>query len=213
MKKIVILGCLILFLVPPIWAQEKAEAPVWKVGDRWAYKSDSGIEMTMECIGDEKDLFVLNRNVSQGSRKGKWTLYFDKKDMTCVKVTKDGKENKEERDRTKKGFNFPLFPGRQWTYSSSFYNPAYNMNHDVLTEYSVIGVEDVEVPAGKFRAFKVMVKITMTELSPPQRQFSGAYYYWWAPDARAIIKYETDRSTFFQRADFQRYELISFNLK
>ncbi len=213
MKKVAILGCLIPFLVSMAWAQEKAESPIWKVGDKWVIKSDSGIETTMECVGDEKDLFVVNRNVSQGQRKGKWTLYYDKKDLTCVKVTRDGKENKEERDRMKKGFNFPLFSGKKWSDRSSFYNPAYNMDHDVLTEYSVIGVEDVEVPAGKFKAFKVMVQITMTELSGPRRQFGGAFYYWWAPEAKAIIKYETDGSNFFQRADFKKYELVSFELK
>lgn len=213
MKKTAIFGCLVLVLVSVTWAQEKAEAPVWKVGDKWVSKSDSGIETTTECFSDEKDLFVLNRNISQGQRKGKWTLYFDKKDLTCVKVTKDGKENKEERDRMKRSFNFPLFPGKKWSFRSSFYNPQYSMDHDVLTEYSVIGVEDVEVPAGKFKAFKVMVQINMTELGGPRRQFGGAYYYWWAPDAKAIVKYETDGGSFFQRSEYQKYELISFDLK
>lgn len=213
MKKLSILGCLVLFLVSISWAQEKVESPVWKVGDKWVYKSDSGIETTMECVGDEKDLFVVNRNVSQGQRKGKSTLYYDKKDLTCVKITRNGKEDKEERDRMKKGFNFPLFPGKKWTSRYSFYNPAYNMDNDISPEYSVIGVEDVQVPAGKFKALKVMVKLNITELKPPQRQFSGVFHYWWAPDVRAIVKYETDRSSLFERAEYQKYELVSFELK
>ncbi len=133
--------------------------------------------------------------------------------MTCVKAIRDGKENKEERARLKNVYNFPLFSGKKWTSRYSFYNPAYRMDNDISAEYSVIGVEDVEVPAGKFKAFKVMIKLGITELNPPQRQLSGAYYYWWAPDARGLIKYETDKSDIWEGAKFRRYELVSFSLK
>ena len=206
MKKVVILGCLILFSVPAIWAQEKAEPPVWKVGDKWTYKTDTGIEVTNETVGDEKDLFII-------ARSDKVTLYYDKKDMSCVKAIRDGKEDKEERDRVRKNYNFPLVSGKKWTSRYSFYNPAYRMDNDILAEYSVVGVEDVEVPAGKFKAFKVMVKLNITELRPPQRQLFGAFYYWWAPDVRGLIKYETDKSDIWERAKFRKYELVSFDLK
>jgi hypothetical protein len=201
---------MILFLAPIVWAQEKAESPVWKVGDKWTYKTDTGIEWTNETIGDEKDLFIIARS---DKRPGKLILYYDKKEMSCVKAIKDGKEDKEERERLKRFYNFPLFSGKKWTSRYSFYNPAYRMDNDILAEYSVIGVEDAEIPAGKFKAFKVMVKLNITELRPPQRQLSGAYYYWWAPDVRGLIKYETDGSDIWEGARFRKYELVSFDLK
>jgi hypothetical protein len=34
MKKIMIMGFLVLFLAPMVWAQETIEAPVWNVGDK-----------------------------------------------------------------------------------------------------------------------------------------------------------------------------------
>jgi len=206
MKKIVILGCLILFLVPPIWAQEKAEAPVWKVGDKWTYKTDTGVELTNETIGDEKDLFIT-------ARSDKVTLHYDKKDMSCVKAIRDGKEDKAEGGRLKNFYNFPLFSGKKWTSRYLIYNPAYRMDNDILAEYSVVGVEDVEVPAGKFKAFKVTVKLNITVLGPRQRQFFGAFYYWWAPDVRGLIKYETDGNSIWEVAKFRKYELVSFDLK
>jgi hypothetical protein len=206
MKKAAILGCLILFLTPIIWAQEKVESPVWKVGDKWTYKTDTGIEWTNEVIGDEKGLFII-------ASRDKLILSYDKKDMSCVKAVRGKKEDKEETGRLKNLYNFPLFSGKNWTSRYSFYNPSYNMNNNILAEYSVIGVDDVEVPAGKFKAFKVMVKLSITELNPPQRQLSGAYYYWWAPDARGLIKYETDKSDIWERAKFRKYELVSFDVK
>lgn len=205
MKNIVFLS-LMLVLASMSWAQEKAESPVWKVGDKWTYKTDTGIEWINEVIGDEKGIFII-------ASLDKLILSYDKKDMTCVKAFKDGKEDKETIGRLKKYYNFPLFSGKKWNSRFSFYNPAYRMDNDISAEYSAIGVEDVEVPAGKFKAFKVMVKLNITVLSTPERQLSGASYYWWAPDVRGLIKYETDKSDIWERAKFRKYELVSFDLK
>jgi hypothetical protein len=206
MKEIIILGFLFLSLASQAWSQEKCEAPVWKVGDNWTYRTDTGIEMTNEIVGDEKDLFVI-------ARSDKVTLYYDKEDMSCVKAFRDGKEDKEERGRMRKHYNFPLLSGKKWSSRYSFYNPDYRMDNEILAEYSVVGVEDVEVPAGKFKAFKVMVKLNITEQRPPQRQLFGASRYWWAPDVRGIIKHETDRTSTWQRVRFQKCEMVSFHLK
>ena len=126
-----------------------------------------------------------------------------------LKVEKRIKD-KGERERVKNVYNFALFSGKKWTSRYSFYNPDYSMDNDIVAEYSAIGVEDVEVPGGKFKAFKVMVKLNITELRPPQRQLSGVYYYWWAPDVRGLIKYESDGTQLFK---LRKYELVSFQLK
>ena len=46
MKKMAFGGCLILFLAPMVYAQEKIEAPVWYVGDKWAFDRGRRIEVT-----------------------------------------------------------------------------------------------------------------------------------------------------------------------
>jgi hypothetical protein len=191
-----------------VWAQEKVDTPVLKVGDKYTYRFDNGIEWTIENISNEKDLFISARTIPDGQYKGKQIIYLDKKDLSCVKVVRDGKEDREERGRLKQFYNFPLFSGKKWSYRYSSYNTAWHRDSDILAEFSAIRFEDVEVPAGKFRAFKVMVNLSIKDINR-----RGTYYYWWGPDVRSLIKWETDGSDFWKRQEYQKYELISFELK
>ena len=45
MKKMVFLAWLIVFLPAMVFAQEKFEAPVWNVGDKWIFTGDGSIEV------------------------------------------------------------------------------------------------------------------------------------------------------------------------
>jgi hypothetical protein len=45
MKKMVLLASLIVFLPAMVFAQEKVEAPVWNVGDKWNFTGDGNIEV------------------------------------------------------------------------------------------------------------------------------------------------------------------------
>ncbi len=61
MKKMIFLVCLTLFLVPMVWAQEKTEAPVWNVGDKWTYKSHTVREgkWTNKVVDVKEDLYIV----------------------------------------------------------------------------------------------------------------------------------------------------------
>ena len=41
MKRILLLGTLIVFIPAILFAQEKVEAPVWNVGDKWVFTQGS----------------------------------------------------------------------------------------------------------------------------------------------------------------------------
>jgi hypothetical protein len=45
MKKVACLGWLIVFLPAIVFAQDKVEAPVWNVGDKWNFTGDGSIEV------------------------------------------------------------------------------------------------------------------------------------------------------------------------
>ena len=56
MKKIAFLvGCLILFVAPTVFAQEKVEAPVWNVGDKWVFTQGN-----IEVVGIDQNSYTLN---------------------------------------------------------------------------------------------------------------------------------------------------------
>ena len=46
MKKMIILGWLALFLPAIIFAEEKVEAPIWNVGDKWVFDREGPMEVT-----------------------------------------------------------------------------------------------------------------------------------------------------------------------
>ena len=45
MKKTIFLGLLIMFLPALVFSQEKVEAPVWNVGDKWVFSGEGSIEV------------------------------------------------------------------------------------------------------------------------------------------------------------------------
>lgn len=60
-------------------------------------------------------------------------------------------------------FDFPLELGKKWQVKFTEANPNRQYQSETFqTDYSVIGWEDVEVPAGKFRALKVEAEGTWT---------------------------------------------------
>jgi hypothetical protein len=124
-------------------------------------------------------------------------------------VIRDGKEEKEVRDIAKKFYDFPLYPGKEWYYRYTVFSPGRDV--DIISELSVTRVEDVEVPAGKFKAFKVKVKNRIIGIGR-EGDVSGAAYYWWAPDAKNIVKQEFEPG-FSRGLEYTKIELVSFELK
>ncbi|MBP1715101.1 MAG: hypothetical protein H6Q42_3304, partial [Deltaproteobacteria bacterium] len=45
MKKTMFLVWLVVFLPVMVFAQEKIEAPVWNIGDKWIFTGDGSIEV------------------------------------------------------------------------------------------------------------------------------------------------------------------------
>lgn len=207
--KIVILILVILIsplLISPlmVWGQEKFDAPVLNVGSKWVSRTADGTEPTSELIGDEKGVYVF----SVKTARGKFKRFFDKKTMNCVKVIRDGKEDKEQRDLIKKVLDFPLYVGKKWTYRYTHFDERRRVEVDSTAELSAVAYEDIEVQAGKFKAIKVQVKLSVIGTS-----YSGVYYYWYSPEAKTIVKNDVEMSDFWSDPNRLRWELVSFELK
>ncbi|MBS3919982.1 MAG: hypothetical protein KG012_13965 [Deltaproteobacteria bacterium] len=205
------LGCIVfLFLASSVWAQERCETPVINVGSKWTVKADNGWEWTTELIGEEKDTYVFSWVFPEGRFKGEWKLFYSKKNMNCIKVIRDGKEDKETRDVFRKFYDFPLFTGKKWSYRYTAFSERTRRDVDIISELSVVGVEEVEAPAGKFKAFKVKVKSSTMGTG---RDVSGVSYYWYSPDAKVRVKQEWEPGEFWRELEYTKSELISFELK
>lgn len=208
MRRLIFIIGLILFMIPSVSAQENIAAPIWKTGEKWTFRYDSGGEWTVKIIGEENGLFVDSTTRSKGKMRGVYTRYYDKNSLNCVKVIKDGKENNRERDYLKKYFDFPLYIGKNWSYRYTVLSSSSQKFINILSEFSAVQFDDIEVPAGKFKAIKIKNKTSIVGTN-----VRGIFYYWWSPDVKAPLKVEYEPSNFWKNQDYKKFELISFELK
>lgn len=83
------------------------------------------------------------------------------------------------------GFNYPLEVGKSWTSSFKFTNHATNQSLNLVPNAVVEAYEDVVVPAGTFKAFRV--RITNSNIGLHET-------FWYSPDARMLVKLSQRRT-------------------
>ena len=177
------------------------------MGSKWTYKADSGQEWIDEVIGEEKDIYIFLTTGKSESKR-----YYNKKNMNCVKALRDGKEDKGYRDTFRRRFDFPLYLGKKWNFRYTVFSPMTRKDVDTFANLSVINFEDVSVMAGKFSAVKVKCELNAMGGCHCMEKSYRKFYYWYSPDAKAIVKFERVPSS-ASVYDYMKYELVSFELK
>jgi hypothetical protein len=208
----VVLG--LLLAAPAIFAQS-ADAPNVKANDAWTFR------VTTEK-GQQFERHDVDSKVERVSR-----------DAILVDVSPTGSttppvaemfgtdwsrahENAGKAVVVEKPFQFPLIEGKSWDVSYTVANPNPMYSTETWTShYVVVGWEDVEVPAGKFRALKVEAEgtwggmttgasassnrsvgtagsgaTTSTTVAEPPHQTSGRMYraFWYVPSVKRAVK-------------------------
>lgn len=198
MKRI-ILHTLFLLLPLPAWPGDppNVEKPSFSPGEEWGYRridlwKNAEIERWQQTVtrvvGDH---VVLEWNVVDAedeSRRGSITEefldagtlgFFDTKALQGRHVP----------------LLFPLYPGKTWSFTYKF-DPEKNNSMFIHQKARVEGWETVRVPAGEFRALKVVhtARYNMTD----EKHYWGGYIwsgdiretYWYAPGAKRVIRME-----------------------
>jgi hypothetical protein len=137
------------------WSQS-VEAPIVSAGDTWVYrttteKGQGGWTQTRDEIATTRvtasTIFTTVKTV--GSTQAPKDLYWGRDWSRARDV--NGKETVVNRP-----LRFPLSVGDSWDLSYTEQNPNQAHKFENLdNKYVVVGVETVEVPAGKFKAFKI----------------------------------------------------------
>jgi hypothetical protein len=216
MKKMLFWGCLVLFLAPVVWAQEKVEAPVWNEGDKWVFTGDNSIEVVK--ADQNEGILTFSRGICIIETQGFDTIIFHKPSLNRVYVLKGDKRTNYTR-AYKKLFNFPFSTGKKWkdTYSSeALFGPQISRFSGDYSENSlVLGWEDVKVRAGKFKALKLEYKRILTDSSIRWATIGEEIKneYWYSPDAKYFVKCQYDKSWGEGFREIFDWELISFQLK
>jgi hypothetical protein len=189
-----------------LFAQEKVEAPVWNVGDKWVF-SNKG---TIEVIRTDQNSYVLkfSDDICAVESQKFNAIMFEKQTLYKVYGFK-GDERKVYTNQLRKIFNFPLSPGKKWedrkivqkSISSAFSDLGDVTYFEI---FEVLGWEDIKVQAGKFKA----IKLGVTRGEPPPAPMWGTSLYWYSPDVKYFVKCQYSPSS-----PFDSWELTAFTVK
>ncbi len=152
-------------------------APVWKPGFEWHYRwSDprgTGTyirAITGEDVVDGVPAYIMQTE----SRK----IFWDKTDLAWLMETVNGEVEGQAAPGYRK-FMWPLDPRKTWEARYTWTHPTDGRTEERVRRHRVMGLEAVQVPAGNFQAFRVVV-------SDSTGKKLGEY--WYAPDVRWLVK-------------------------
>jgi len=193
MRKMVILGSLILFFAPIVWAQERSEVPVWSVGDKWTYKDVNGETWTDEVQDIKEDLYVVKmggvRDLYASWRRGSYHC-FDKKTLNLRYLVNENGRRVKYTGVGSKHFNFPLIVGKKWMELTQigFDNPEFSADFALFVEYKVEGIEEVTTAAGTRKAYKIYLKPFASIFSSFYSDPYWWYRFWYSSEVKTWIK-------------------------
>ena len=79
MQKIFFLLWIFLLFPSITWAQEKVEAPVWNVGDKWVFTQGN-----IEAVGADQNSYTLNFSKDTCRVENKGLIVFDKSTLNKI---------------------------------------------------------------------------------------------------------------------------------
>jgi hypothetical protein len=202
MKKMMLLSFLVLFISASAYSQEKIDAPVWAVGDKWVLSDDLVITVT-NADGE-------SYAVRYQTARGEITFIYEKSSLNRVSYMSKDRRIKYE-GRNKRLYNFPLEIGKTWKDQYTTKSTALGSQEMTYLEtFTVIGWEEIAVQAGKFKALKLEYKQETVEQAAG-RPKEGKAWYWYSPDVKYMVKYQCEKSDYWDA--IYDWELASFTLK
>jgi hypothetical protein len=196
MKKMILLSFLVLFIPAIGFAQDKIEAPIWNIGDKWVL----GESVTIVVANADERSYAVKYLTSGGES----ILIFEKSSLNRLYAMDKDKRVPYE-GRNKRLFNFPLEIGKSW--KDKFISKGAIKEYTYLETFTALGWEDIVVQAGKFKTVKIEYK--QSNADEPAKE--GKLWYWYSPDAKYMIKCQYEKSRYWDAS--YDWELISFELK
>ena len=190
--------------LPTAISQEKYEAPTWNVGDTWTFGYAITREWQVTVEGVEENLYILE------DRYGVDKLCFDKRTLELKYfINPEGKKVTSETVWFYGIYcDFPVYVGKKWSKMVSGKDDR-GRSMDYLHEFKVLSLEEVTVPAGTFKAFKIeFSKRIATRATDVYRN-----YVWYSPEVKTIIKSSYAGHEGIWGPGSLDFALISFKLK
>jgi hypothetical protein len=196
MKKMILLGFLMVFIPAIVCGQDKVQAPVWNIGDKWTIAGD----VTIMVVNADESSYAVKYLTAGGES----ILIFEKSSLNRLYVMDKDKRIPYE-GRNKRLFNFPLDIGKSW--KDKFISKGALKEYTYLETFTVLGWEDIVVQAGKFKTVKIEYK--QANADEPAKE--GKLWYWYSPDVKYMVKCQYEKSSYWDAS--YDWELTSFELK
>ena len=172
----------------------EAQKPIWNVGYKWEYeweRPDMSCILTREIVREETFNGIPCFVMTVRGRE-----VFITKDVLGRLATKRKGKVTRKRDAPIQPLAWPLKVGRQWANVFTFERPQEGATWDIDTRVVVTGFEEVVVPAGMFKAFKIEIYNS--------RGGNLRHEYWYSPKVKWFVK----KITFSGRGSRQREERL-----
>ena len=196
MKKMILLSFLVLFIPAIVCGQDKVQAPVWNIGDKWTIAGD----VTIMVVNADESSYAVKYLTAGGES----ILIFEKSSVNRLYVMDKDKRIPYE-GRNKRLFNFPLDIGKTW--KDKFISKGALKEYTYLETFTVLGWEDIVVQAGKFKTVKIEYK--QANADEPAKE--GKLWYWYSPDVKYMVKCQYGKGDYWDAS--YDWELTSFELK
>jgi len=184
----------LILVTPTVYAQAAAR-PDWKVGDTWTVgitTSGFGGAGRRDEVRVVKEVAETGYQVENTKKEGGATS------VETLNLSRD--LNLIAASQEFKWLQWPLEPGRAIQFEVT------GTNQVVTWKGKVVGWEEVEVPAGKFKALRVEFDRS------GQLQGSASESVWYAPEAKAVVKRVQMRPGSQRTRDLITYELVAYKL-
>jgi hypothetical protein len=202
MKKMILLSFLVLSIPVIIYAQDRIEAPVWNIGDKWTLTED----VTITVVNADETTYTVKYLTSGGAS----ILICAKSSLNRVYAMDKDRRIPYE-GRNKRLLNFPLDIGKSWKDKFTIKTAALaSQEYTYLETFTVLGWENIEVQAGKFKAVKLEYKQEMSGQTKG-RPKEGKAWYWYSPDVKYMVKCQYEKTDYWDA--LYDWELTSFELK
>ena len=179
--------------------QERCNLPVWEKGDYWVYRTEEEKEFGWRVADVTEKLYVVGFSSNKEHR-----LAFDKNTLEFGEYA-GSKDRKVPAFRgSELFFDFPIFVGKKWDRMITGETMRLT-TWNYLMSYRVVSFEEVKVPAGTFKAFKI--EQNQKELASGGEAIS---YYWFSEEVKHVIKFKFGTSYGAWIIKSQDYGLTSY---
>src|SRR5262245_44041762 len=199
-----------------------AEAPAYRVGDRWVYHGDDGFrvktewEETHEVTAIGADGIAARITLKGGLDLTRMELWSAPGQVKVGAVYDNTTRRFEE---PLQRYDFPLAPGKTWNQWVWNFN-EFTKERGQINRYVNVGAwEKVTTPAGTFDAIRMWVVMRLDDETFWRFATTCNYTAWYAPAVKAIIR-EERRAQYVEksgehggatiRAQYGVVELVSF---